>query len=66
MGSNISRIKKGPNKGDVIIAKAKNKAELNKGHWWPVRVVLDRGGNSTLRDNPGVKFSKKKRKVKKY
>jgi hypothetical protein len=53
------KITRGPNKGDTIIAKAKSAAAMKAGNWWPTRVIKDRGGNSTLRDNSGVKFGKR-------
>jgi hypothetical protein len=56
------KITRGPNKGDTIIAKAKSVAAMKAGNWWPTRVTNDRGGNSTLRDNPGVKFGKGRKK----
>lgn len=56
------KIKRGPNKGDTIIAKAASKADLRRGNWWPTRVVRDVGNDSTLRDNPGVKFGGRKKR----
>ena len=48
-------ITRGPNKGDRVqfrVAKG--------GKPYPVRVLHDKGGNSTLKDN-GIPFGKKKR-----
>ena len=58
------KITRGPNKGDTIVAKARSASDMAKGNWWPVRVLRDTGGRSTLRDNPGVKFGKGSRKKK--
>jgi hypothetical protein len=61
-------IKRGPNKGDTIIAQAASAADMRRGNWHPTRVVKDVGSRSTLRDNPGVKFGsggKKKGRKKK-
>lgn len=57
------RITKGPNLGDLIIAKAASAADMKAGNWWPIRVLEDKGGNSTLKDNSEVKFGKKKNKL---
>lgn len=44
-------ITRGPNKGDKVTFKV-----APGGHPFPTRVISDKGNNSTLRDNPGVKF----------
>ena len=49
-------ITRGPNKGDVVTFKV-----APGGKPYPVRVHKDVGRPSTLRDNPGVKFGKKKK-----
>jgi hypothetical protein len=49
-------IARGPNKGDKVTFKFGP-----SGKPYPTRVVRDVGRNSTLRDNPGVKFGKKKK-----
>lgn len=49
-------ITRGPNKGDRVIFKGSP-----SGKPYPVRVLKDKGNNSTLKDNPGVKFGKKKK-----
>jgi len=54
------RIERGPNKGDLVKFKVGP-----SGKPYPQRVRKDVGKKSTLRDNPGVKFGKKKRKSKK-
>ena len=51
------KITRGPNKGDTVTFKV---APSRKPY--PVKVVQDVGNPSTLRDNPGVKFSKKNKK----
>ena len=56
------RITKGPNKGDLIIAKAASAAQMKAGNWWPVQVLENKGGDSTLSDNSGVRVGKKKKK----
>ena len=51
-----------------VVTRVPNKGDLTKfkgspsGKPWPVRVLHDKGGDSTLRNNPGVKFGKKKKK----
>ena len=52
-------IERGPNKGDRVSFKV-----APGGHPYPTRVIRDVGSTSTLRDNPGVKFGKKKTKKK--
>jgi hypothetical protein len=47
-------IERGPNKGDTVQFKV-----APGGKPFPQRVLADRGKPSTLRDNSGVKFSKK-------
>jgi hypothetical protein len=49
-------ITQGPNKGDVVTFKVSP-----SGKPFPVRVLRDKGGDSTLRDN-GIPFGKKKKK----
>ena len=49
------KVTRGPNKGDTVTFKGSP-----SGKPYPVRVVKDVGRPSTLRDNPGVKFGKKK------
>ena len=46
-------ITRGPNKGDQVQFKVGP-----SGKPYPQRVVNDKGGNSTLKNNPGVKFGK--------
>ena len=53
-------ITRGPNKGDRVVIKAASAADLKKGNWWPIRVLSDKGGDSTLKDNSGVSFGKKR------
>ena len=48
-------ITKGKNKGDLVKFKV-----APGGKPYPVRVIRDRGKRSTLRNNRGVKFGKKK------
>ena len=48
-------ITRGPNKGDRVSFKVGP-----SGKPYPRRVLNDKGSNSTLRDNPGVKFGKRK------
>jgi len=56
-GSTFTKsIEQGPNKGDVVQFKV-----AAGGKPFPVRVIRDNGGNSTLKDNSGVKFGKKKK-----
>lgn len=50
-------ITRGPNKGDKVVFKGSP-----SGKPFPTRVVSDKGGNSTLKNNAGVKFGKKKKK----
>ncbi|KKM78993.1 hypothetical protein LCGC14_1354320 [marine sediment metagenome] len=49
-------IRQGPNKGDRVKFKV-----APGGHPFPVRVLHDKGKNSTLRNNKGVKFGKRKK-----
>ena len=49
------KISRGPNKGDTVRFKV-----APSGKPYPVRVLKDIGTRSTLRNNPGVKFGKKK------
>lgn len=51
------RIEQGPNKGDTTRFKVGP-----SGKPYPTAVVRDRGTPSTLRDNPGVKFPKGKKR----
>ena len=51
------KIERGPNKGDTVTFK-----KGPSGKPYPVRVVKDVGSSSTLRDNSGVAFGKKKKK----
>ena len=48
-------ISRGPNKGDRVKFKVGP-----SGKPYPQRVLKDKGNNSTLKNNPGVKFGKKK------
>lgn len=50
-------IRQGPNKGDRVQFKVGP-----SGKPYPRRVLLDKGNNSTLKNNPGVKFGKRKKK----
>ena len=50
------KITRGPNKGDTVKFKGSP-----SGKPYPVRVIRDVGNNSTLKNNPGVKFGKKKK-----
>lgn len=54
-GTFTKTITRGPNKGDRVVFKT-----APGGKPYPIRVLRDKGNNSTLRDNPGVKFGKKK------
>ena len=55
-GSNFTKvITRGPNKGDKVRFKVGP-----SGKPYPIRVLSDKGKRSTLRDNSGVKFRKKK------
>ena len=57
-GTTVTRkIKQGPNKGDTVTFGFGPSRKP-----YPKRVVKDVGKPSTLRDNPGVKFGKKKKK----
>lgn len=49
------KVTRGPNKGDTVTFKGSP-----SGKPYPTRVVKDVGKKSTLRNNPGVKFGKKK------
>ena len=51
------RITRGPNKGDTVRFRGSP-----SGKPYPVRVIRDVGSTSTLRNNPGVKFGKAKKK----
>lgn len=51
----VQVMKKGPNKGDTHRMKI-----ARGGHPFPVAVLKDKGNNSTLKNNSGVKFRKKK------
>lgn len=56
-GSTFTKtIEVGPNKGDLVKFKVSP-----SGKPFPVQVLKDKGGNSTLRDN-GIKFGHGKRK----
>ncbi len=48
-------ISRGPNKGDRVRFRV-----APSGKPYPIRVLNDKGSNSTLRDNPGVKFGRGK------
>ena len=48
-------ITRGPNKGDRVQFRV-----APGGHPYPIRVLRDKGGDSTLKDN-GVPFGKKKK-----
>jgi len=48
------KITRGPNKGDRVAFKV-----ASGGKPFPTRVLNDKGSNSTLKNNPGVKFGKK-------
>ena len=52
-------ITRGVNKGDIVVFKV-----AKGGKPFPTRVVKDVGKRSSLRNNSGVKFGKKKRKKK--
>lgn len=59
-GSSFTKVvTQGPNKGDKVAFKVGP-----SGKPYPTRVVSDKGKNSTLRNNPGVKIGKKKAKKK--
>jgi hypothetical protein len=51
------KIVRGPNKGDTVAFKV-----ARGGKPFPTRVVKDVKNSSTLKNNPGVKFGKKKKK----
>jgi len=56
-GSTFTKtISRGPNKGDRVRFKVGP-----SGKPYPTRVLNDRGGDSTLKDNAGVKFGKGKK-----
>lgn len=58
VGSKFTKtISRGPNKGDRVQFKV-----ASGGKPFPVRVLKDKGSNSTLKNNAGVKFGKKKKK----
>ena len=48
------KITRGPNKGDTTQFKV-----AKGGKPFPIRVVNDKGGNSTLKNNSGVRFGRK-------
>ena len=50
------KIQRGPNKGDTVQFQV-----APSGKPFPQRVVKDVGSRSTLRNNPGIKFGKKKK-----
>lgn len=50
-------IEQGPNTGDRVTFKVGP-----SGKPYPIRVLSDKGGDSTLRDNSGVQFGKGKKK----
>lgn len=50
-------IEQGPNKGDRVQFRVSP-----SGKPYPIRVLRDKGNNSTLKDNAGVKFGKKAKK----
>lgn len=55
-GSRFTKVlTRGPNKGDRVSFKVGP-----SGKPYPTRVLNDKGRNSTLRNNPGVKFGKRK------
>ena len=54
------KITLGPNKGDTVQFRGSP-----SGKPYPIRVLRDVGRPSTLRDNPGVKFGKAKKRGKK-
>jgi len=49
------KITRGTNKGDTVVFRGSP-----SGKPYPIRVIKDVGKPSTLRDNPGVKFGKKR------
>lgn len=49
-------ISQGPNKGDRVRFRV-----APSGKPYPIRVLRDKGGDSTLKDNAGVKFGKKRK-----
>ena len=51
-------IEQGPNKGDRVVFRVSP-----SGKPFPIRVLSDKGGNSTLKDN-GIPFGKRKAKKK--
>lgn len=54
------KITRGPNKGDNVTFRV-----APSGKPYPIRVNKDKGNNSTLKDNPGVKFGKSRKKRRK-
>jgi hypothetical protein len=44
-------ISKGKNKGDKVVMK-----KAPGGKWYPSKVLKDKGKNSTLKNNSGIKF----------
>lgn len=57
-GSSFTKtISRGPNKGDRVRFKVGP-----SGKPYPVRVLNDKGGNSTLKNNSGVRFGRGKKK----
>lgn len=58
-GSTFTKVlERGPNKGDTVQFKVGP-----SGKPYPQRVVSDKGNDSTLKDNSGVAFGKKKKKA---
>jgi hypothetical protein len=56
-GSTFTKtITRGPNKGDRVTF-----GVGPSGKPYPKRVLKDKGNNSTLKNNPGVRFEKKKK-----
>ena len=56
-GSTFTKtLTRGPNKGDSVVFKV-----APGGKPYPSRVLRDKGGDSTLKDNAGVKFGKSKK-----
>jgi len=58
VGSTFTKtITRGPNKGDRVVFQV-----APSGKPFPIRVLNDKGKDSTLRNNPGVKIGKGKKK----
>lgn len=56
-GSTFTKtVTRGPNKGDRVAFKVGP-----SGKPFPTRVINDKGGNSTLRNNSGVKVGRKRK-----